>query len=547
MKARGIMTTAGSEWRRWLAGGVAPRWYLAIIPLAAIGFLVGDLEGFLESPLWVPVTFLVAAVAIRMLAFTRWGRDCTQRQLHYRSALQAALVTAVIFATGWGPMLALGYLIVAQEGIWASGSRAVVPGLIWSLVALGIGEFLLAVGIAPSAVDAAAAHTIAGLAAAGTIFGVYLMQVTAEEREEAASAEHRAREYLSTVLSQVPDAIVVVNRDGTIRYVSDAATQLFGRTPERLVGVEGIDLVDADDRAAVREMFAGILARPDTTATIECRVEDANGTTRWVQFTARNLLHVPEIDGVLGTVRDTTERKQIERERVALDRARELFLATAAHELRTPLTTLVGAVGLVDRHGPESEEGQEALHLIRRQGRRVADLVDQLLDLSALDAGVDAVQLEAVEVAPLVHDLTSGMPTPPHVSLETRVPEDLVVTADPVRVEQILTNLLTNAYAYGGPHVRVDAEADAELVRISVSDDGPGIPDDLATSIFEPFARGPGDGTGLGLAISRRLARALGGTLTHREGPQHGTQFILTLPACQLGASGSSIEMDAAS
>jgi signal transduction histidine kinase len=129
---------------------------------------------------------------------------------------------------------------------------------------------------------------------------------------------------------------------------------------------------------------------------------------------------------------------------------------------------------------------------------------------------------------------TAPPPASAHVTVDC--PDDLAAVADPDRLHEILVNLLTNAYRYGGPCVTVTCAAEGDWVRVSVTDDGPGVPETFLPALFQPFSRATTvtgtPGSGLGLAISQRLAVALGGELAY-EPPAHGARFVVRLRAAR--------------
>jgi signal transduction histidine kinase len=127
-----------------------------------------------------------------------------------------------------------------------------------------------------------------------------------------------------------------------------------------------------------------------------------------------------------------------------------------------------------------------------------------------------------------------GTISPPEgTSVEVLVPEDIVALADEESLGRVLINLLTNAYKYGGPHVRIEAGSQDGHAWIVVADDGPGVPDETIPALFEPFTRGPGapgTGSGLGLAIARALVESFEGELRYEPGMPSGARFVMTLP-----------------
>ena len=220
-----------------------------------------------------------------------------------------------------------------------------------------------------------------------------------------------------------------------------------------------------------------------------------------------------------------------------LEESKTQFLANAAHELRTPLASIVGFAELfaggIEKMPPDAV--QEGLSAIVRQGRRMASLVNDLLDLSQLELGKARMKIQPMQLAPTVEQSIANVQTPDGSHVHMNVPPDLRVIADPNRLDQVLTNLLSNAFRHGGPNVEVEAGRRNGGVSLVVADDGPGIPADLRPHLFEPFARAldsqAKEGSGLGLAIARTLVEAFGGTLSYEPGVDGGARFIVQLPA----------------
>ncbi|MFL5961351.1 MAG: sensor histidine kinase [Gaiellaceae bacterium] len=232
--------------------------------------------------------------------------------------------------------------------------------------------------------------------------------------------------------------------------------------------------------------------------------------------------------------------EQEHQSRVALERANELmtnFIALAAHELRTPVTTVHGFVQTLNHLGDRLEESQkDELRLaLEQQTARMAALVEQLLDLSRLDA-------EAVQVKPQELDLRQRLEDVVAVAAGSRARDVRVevsgpttAVVDPSILDHIVTNLVTNALRYGQAPVRVTAIVDGGQVRISVEDAGPGVASEIEETLFERFtragvARDRVAGTGLGLAIARAYARAHSGDLRYERGHPAGARFVVELP-----------------
>ena len=221
-----------------------------------------------------------------------------------------------------------------------------------------------------------------------------------------------------------------------------------------------------------------------------------------------------------------------------MQRQRDLSFAMMNHELRNALT---GVFGWAERlvRGKSPETAAHAAREVYESADRTITLLNNFLDLARLDAGKVRPVWRDVDLAATIERATSGIrpaADAKRVSVEVRRSGPGVeLRTDPVRLEQILVNLLTNAVRHGpeGTTVVVQVEAADSEVRFAVIDRGPGIPAELHSRIFEPFERfdpHSGVGTGLGLPVSRRLAEVLGGRLTVESGPGRGATFTLTLP-----------------
>lgn len=229
------------------------------------------------------------------------------------------------------------------------------------------------------------------------------------------------------------------------------------------------------------------------------------------------------------------ERTRIEEGLHALDRARSEFVANAAHELRTPLTTIMGLAEILTNSRTPLTEDQiaESMRLLKRQGERVGSLLTNLLDYSRVEAGSAIIDLKPIDVQGAVTRSLDAAPAPEGVDVRPDVDGGGSVMADEVRLEQVLVNLLTNAYRYGGPHITISASRAGPETVIEVTDDGDGIEPSLLPHLFEPFTRGVSTqsitGSGLGLAIVKRLVESFGGTISCHSRREEGTTFRVTL------------------
>ena len=260
----------------------------------------------------------------------------------------------------------------------------------------------------------------------------------------------------------------------------------------------------------------------------------------YAPFFGREELRMLETVGALtGVALDRVRLFQQEHEvRLALERADEIktnFIALASHELRTPVTTILGLATTLNRRGDELDERQrqDLRDTLERQADRMAKLVEQLLDLSRLDADAISITPERINLRDRIEEIVASVAAERRDDVRISVDPELEAPADPGALDRIVGNLVANALQYGSPPVSVDAVHHDRHLRVFVEDRGDGVPPQFVPELFERFTRSGRErvgGTGLGLAIARSYARAHDGDLVYEEAEPHGARFQLVLP-----------------
>lgn len=243
-----------------------------------------------------------------------------------------------------------------------------------------------------------------------------------------------------------------------------------------------------------------------------------------------------------------TELKKVQEanERLTLaDRMRENLLSTASHELRTPLGAIIGSLDVIREEWNDRlpAEGQQLLEMCARNSSLLLSLISDLLDVSALQSGQVTLRCQTVALTPIVQktfDSFAPMARAHDVKLLNTVSQDIEVYADPGRLQQILTNLVSNAIKFSkkvGAYVLVGAAREGDQVTVGVTDNGMGISRDQQERIFKPFVQGEGGatpttkGAGLGLALCKALVERHGGRIWVESTPGKGSRFFFSLPA----------------
>lgn len=353
----------------------------------------------------------------------------------------------------------------------------------------------------------------------------YIQEISREKEAEV------ARSRLASLVQSSDDAIVAKALDGTVLDWNRGAERVYGYSAEEMVG-RSIDVIVPDDRRAEREELCAAALAGEVVVGVETERVRRDGRRIPVALTLSPIHDSGGRPIGFSTIeRDISPLKRLERER-------EEWAAIVAHDVRQPACAIRLATEILART-EGSDAAKKAVDRIRKASDRLERMVSDLLDASRIEARRLSVNAGPVDLPPLVAEVI------PLVSaLEGRcrtrfAPDALHVWADAERVVQVLCNLLSNALKYGDPDTPVElcAERAGEMVRISVTNEGPGIAPDELPRLFSRFARtrsaqsGPVTGLGLGLYICRGLIEAHGGELWAESTPGQQTHFRFTLRA----------------
>jgi PAS domain S-box-containing protein len=385
---------------------------------------------------------------------------------------------------------------------------------------------------------------------------VVAQDVTESKRMEQALS--RASAQLQTLVDRSPVMLWRSDDRGRREYVNQTWLEFRGRDPEAERGDGWLDGVHPEDRAAVEAAWAASLASR-SAFEVAYRLERADGRHRWI--TDRG---VPYRDGDgrflghLGSALDITPRIELEQE-LARNKAlaeeasdhKTRLLRTLSHDARTPLNAVVLSAELLEMHAQDTSDPEvaECLRTIRHSVRNVLDLLNDLLDLTRIDAGALPPEVTRFELTPAVLECVASVEPQARrkglsLVVEVEALSGLQIDTDRAKLKQILGNLLSNALRYTERGtIRVRGGLDGERLRIAVQDTGIGIAPEHQGRIFDEFAKfgaanpADGAGTGLGLAICRRLAGLLRGEITLESAPGAGSTFALCLPADAVSAA----------
>ncbi|HUJ18397.1 MAG TPA: PAS domain S-box protein [Nitrospirota bacterium] len=372
-------------------------------------------------------------------------------------------------------------------------------------------------------------------------------------RTHAEESLRRSEEHFRSLIENALDLITVLDAAGKILFESPSLELLLGYRPADLVGRDVFGFIHPEDRTAAREALTRIMREPEATDSIELRVLHENGSWRKFQVNARSMADASGAMRVIINSRDITERKKLEEDIQRVQKLDSIGVLAGglAHDFNNLITGIAVNIDLAKMKTAPGDERLAFLEKAEQASARAHELTQQLLTFSR---GGDPVR-KIVPVKDMVRESAAFALTGSPAACSFSIPDDIrPVEVDPGQVRQAIHNLVVNAeqaMPQGGT-VRISCEniklpqeimplKAGDYVKISIADDGVGIPKENFSRIFDPYFTTKRTGSGLGLATAYSIIRKHGGNITVESEPGAGSTFTLFLPASAKEATGGDI------
>ncbi len=366
------------------------------------------------------------------------------------------------------------------------------------------------------------------------LYAIERFQSKTKEQEliERQTLERSERHYRSLIENSA-DGIALMNKKFKLTYVAPSIEKILGYTPEQMLTNSTKSIIHPEDYPKIHNKFREVARNHGSYITILLRAKHNSGAWRWIEITTSNMLLDPNIKAYVLNFRDVTTR-------VKLEQLKDEFLSIASHELKTPLTTVKGYIQLLEKYLQNSKD-EKALRYIRQSDTyvdKMNQMISDLLDISRIQSGRMQLNLEETQLCSLIKRTITALQhlSSKHV-LNFECNTHPVLFTDKHRIEQVLTNLISNAIKYSPnkSKITIRLKTNTKFAQISVQDRGIGISPSAQKMLFQRFYRvdktaNKFSGLGIGLYISNEIIKKHQGKMWVESDEGKGSTFHFTLP-----------------
>ncbi len=555
-----------SQWLLWLDGLIVGlsllfvAWVLGLGNIATSDFSAARLVD-LAYPIGDVLTGTVLILAIRRAAVDQQGRlmlllgglaatMVADSAFSYQIGEGYSSTVARVLDSGW----VVGYLMLLTAAMWPPRqnltARAAPPTDLWQVVlpwlaVLGVGLCILILALQGRPLDRLLTVLIGVLA-------VLLMVSQVISHRESLDLAHRNRLFAATLNDVIVHAPLGVMRVGPDRKIlqSNPRVAALLRVRSEMVGVPIDRYLPRDELDKLLKQLEPLVHGPKDAVESDIQATRADGTTIWLHWSATAVRDPhSEIQYFIVMLEDNSARHEAETTALAnlqvlerLNAMKTQFLTRISHQFRTAMVGIQGFSELVaDSEELDADEVKAIANDIYSDARRLDRAFEEMLELDRLEGGRTTLRVGRIDINDLIRSVVSDAPTKEGLTITTDLEPSMPSTScDGDKVSQVLTTLLSNAIKYSprGGEVRVRSTSDDNSVRVSVADQGPGLPADFENGLFVGYQRhmqtdgsAPRSvGTGLGLPIARQIIEMHGGRMWYDSTPGAGSQFHFTLP-----------------
>ena len=366
-----------------------------------------------------------------------------------------------------------------------------------------------------------------------------LFDITHHKKYQEALIENEAR--LQALLENISSSIMVLDKNRNIKFVSKSVEKISGNTPEEVIA-NGFSTVHPDDLPVLEAALLKTMQNSDVPIALELRIKNKKEEYRTYSVVGMNYLDNPYIEGIVINLYDMTSRKQLEENLKSANRAKSEFLANMSHEIRTPMNAIIGFTEILNKK-ISGEQEKKYLQSIMGSSKTLLRLINDILDLSKVEAGKMVMEYEYFDVSQTMEDIRnifSEKADGKNLGLELHLDQALppAVYLDEVRFRQVFINLVSNSIKFtDSGNIKLSCNVlkknrkDKTMeLEISIKDTGIGISASDLDHIFDAFSQHSGNiakygGTGLGLSITKNLTTMMNGSIHVESEPGKGSEF----------------------